>query len=185
MSRHWLLLPVVALLFGCDSGSPRAATSAASSSASAATAAVAPSAVIPTNTPPAHAKAGDIDWHGSLDWLSYSQGLALAKQNHKPILLMVYADWCSKCRALVPVFERSDVRELVGKMVAVRQDQDDPAPWLSELAAGDNYVPRIIFLNSDGTPIRQVTSGHPRYPFFYMADRPEALLSSLKQALKI
>jgi thiol:disulfide interchange protein len=140
----------------------------------------------PTPDPvaPHAANAGDIDWHDTLDWHSYQQGVALAKQTHKPILLMVYADWCSKCRALVPVFERADVRELVSKMVAVRQDQDEPAPWLSEIASG-NYVPRILFLSSDGVPFPQVTSGHPRYPFFYVADKPEILLSSLKQALSI
>jgi protein-disulfide reductase (glutathione) len=190
--HRWLLaLPVVALLLGCDSGRPHGATSApikasvASSSATPASATVTASAAVPVAAAAAHGKAGDIEWHGSLDWHGYEEGVALAKQGHKPILLMVYADWCSKCRALVPVFQRDDVRKLVDKMVAVRQDQDDPAPWLSELAAGDNYVPRIIFLKSDGTPIRQVTSGHPRYPFFYMADKPEILLGSLKQALAI
>lgn len=162
-----------------------AGASATAPPSAASTAVAAPSAVAAPTPAPSHANAGDIDWHGSLDWHSYQQGLTLAKQNHQPILLMIYADWCSKCRALVPVFERSDVRELVNKMVAIRQDQDDPAPWLSEIGASDSYVPRIIFLDSKGTPLRQVTSGHPRYPFFYMADKPEVLLSSLKQALKI
>jgi protein-disulfide reductase (glutathione) len=192
--HRWLpFIPIVALLLGCDSGNPHGAalpakTSAASASVKAAAAAVtsgAAAATAPAAAAPTHANSGDIEWHGSLDWHTYSEGVALAKQDHKPILLMVYADWCSKCRALVPVFQRDDVRKLVDKMVAVRQDQDDPAPWLSEIAAGDNYVPRIMFLNSDGTPIRKVTSGHPRYPFFYMADQPETLLTSLKQALAI
>jgi thiol:disulfide interchange protein len=177
--HRWLpFIPIVALLLGCDSGNPHGAalpakTSAASASVKAAAAAVtsgAAAATAPAAAAPTH---------------TYSEGVALAKQDHKPILLMVYADWCSKCRALVPVFQRDDVRKLVDKMVAVRQDQDDPAPWLSEIAAGDNYVPRIMFLNSDCTPIRKVTSGHPRYPFFYMADQPETLLTSLKQALAI
>lgn len=158
--------------------------SVASTSATTTSATATASAAVPVAAA-AHGKAGDIEWHGSLDWHTYQEGVALAKQGHKPILLMVYADWCSKCRALVPVFQRDDVRKLVDKMVAVRHDQDDPAPWLSEIAAGDSYVPRIIFLSSQGTPLRQVTSGHPRYPFFYMADRPETLLSSLKQALEI
>jgi protein-disulfide reductase (glutathione) len=128
---------------------------------------------------------GAIEWQGSVDWHSYQQGVELAKQSHKPILLMVYADWCSKCRALVPVFERSDVRELTAKMVAVRHNHDDPAPWLSEIGAEGKYVPRIIFLNSDGVPLRQVTSGNPRYPLFYMAEQPDTLVSSMKQVLSI
>jgi thiol:disulfide interchange protein len=159
------------------------AHSAVSAIATAASPAVAAST--PIAKAPAHPGNGEIDWHGSIDWLTYQEGVALAKQGRKPILVMVYADWCSKCRALVPVFQRDDVRTMVGKMVAVRQDQDEPAPWLSEIAAGDSYVPRIIFLDSQGTPLRQVTSGHPRYPFFYMADKPEILLGSLKQALAI
>jgi len=126
-----------------------------------------------------------IPWTSSLTWYSYEQGVSLAKQSGKPILLLVYADWCSKCRALAPVFERSDVHALASKMIVVRQDQDQPAPWLTGLGVSGNYVPRIIFLNADGTVQNTLTSGHPRYPFFYAAERPEILLSSLKLALKI
>jgi protein-disulfide reductase (glutathione) len=197
------LLPtlIVALpLAACDSGHPQGTAAAPANAATANSAAASPvssGAVAPAINPPIPsaltaapstapaAKSNDIDWHGSLDWHSYQQGVELAKQSHKPILLMIYADWCSKCRALVPVFERSDVRELASRMVAVRQDQDEPAPWLSEIGGADHYVPRIMFLSSDGLPLKEVTSGHPRYPFFYVADRPEILLNSLKRALNI
>jgi len=140
----------------------------------------------PEKQPTEHAAgAGDIDWSNSLHWLDYSAGLSAAKRSGKPIMLLVYADWCPKCRALAPVFNRPDVRALASKLVTVRQDQDDPAPWLSQLADGrGNYVPRVIFLDAQGAPLK-ITSGHPRYPYFYAAENPDALLSSLKQVLRI
>jgi hypothetical protein len=151
-----------------------------------AAAAATPPPTEPTAPPTGHtAAAGDIDWSHSLHWLDYSSGLSAAKKSGKPIMLLVYADWCPKCRALAPVFDSPAVRELANKLVAVRQDQDDPAPWLNQLADGrGNYVPRVIFLNAQGTPLN-VTSGHPRYPYFYAAENPEALLSSIKQVLRI
>lgn len=137
--------------------------------------------------PPADeiAKLGNINWTQSVNWVPYEQAVALAKQSGKRIFVLVYADWCIRCRALAPVLERDDVRGLLSQMIAVRQDQDEPAPWLHELDTKADYVPRIMFLNSDGTLQRRLVSGHGRYPFFYPADRPDALLGSLQGALSI
>jgi thiol-disulfide isomerase/thioredoxin len=101
-------------------------------------------------------------------------------------MVLVYADWCPKCRALAPVLARDDVHDLARQLVVVRQNQDEAPPWLEALADEQgNYVPRIIFLDAEGAPLRKLTSGHPRYPFFYASDRPDALVASLKRALAI
>jgi hypothetical protein len=131
------------------------------------------------------AKIGSIKWPESINWVPYEQAISLAKQSGKRIFVLVYADWCTRCRALTPILERDDVRALLDQLIVVRQNQDEPSPWVHELDPNADYVPRIMLLNADGTLQRRLVSGHGRYPFFYRADRPDALLSTLEAALKI
>lgn len=131
------------------------------------------------------AKLGEINWTPSINWISYEQALAAAKQSGKRIFLLVYTDWCPQCRAVSQVLEREDVRALLSQLIAVRHDQDEGASWLNQLDGNLDYVPRIMLLNADGTLQRRLVSGHARYPFFYPADRPDALLGALQGALSL
>lgn len=185
------LAAAAVLIAACDSGelAPGPASSTQGSAVAQQATAVAAPAPQPQHTaaaPAGHAPAAAISWANSLNWLDYQAGLSAAKASGKPIMLLVYADWCPKCRALAPVFERADVKALAKNLVVVRQNQDDDPAWLEQLSDGrGSYVPRVIFLNANGAPLKEITSGHPRYPYFYAAENPDALLSSLKQVLRI
>lgn len=174
-------------LLACDSGSlshqapERGERPAAAASPAVATAAAHVPAPGPTT---AKARGDAIGWPSSVAWQDYASGLAAARRDAKPVLILVYADWCSKCRALAPVFERPEIVQAASKLVMVRQNQDEPAEWLRQYADGQgNYVPRIFFLDAQGRPLPRVTSGHPRYPHFYPANQPAALLNSMTLAL--
>lgn len=129
----------------------------------------------------------DIHWPDSVTWRSYEQGLAEAKRDGKPVLLLVYADWCPKCRALAPLFAEKDVAALADKMVMVRQDSDDAASAgflkTGDFASLGGYVPRIFFLDSNGTLLKDVTSGNARYPYFYTKNQKAVLTASMRKAL--
>lgn len=189
MSRKACLPPIFwsLALLACDSGSlSRRTSERADRPAAAATVAVAAAtASAPTPEPAAAKPHGDaIGWPSSIAWQDYTTGLAIARRDAKPVLILVYADWCSKCRALAPVFERPEIVKAASKLVMVRQNQDEPADWLQQYSDGQgNYVPRIYFLDAQGHPLSRVTSGHPRYPHFYPANQPAALLNSMTLAL--
>ncbi|MCB9739307.1 MAG: thioredoxin family protein [Deltaproteobacteria bacterium] len=124
-----------------------------------------------------------IAWGQTVAWLGFDTALARAKAENKAIGVVVYADWCPKCRALAPQFVSGPVTEAAPKILWVLQNHDEAPAWLGE-RFGDlgNYVPRIFFLRPDGSLDREINSGHPRYPFFYLANKPEVLVQSIERA---
>lgn len=120
--------------------------------------------------------------HGdAAGWLSWPEGSIVAASEQRPMMVFVYADWCPRCRELEPVLDRPEVRDAgCNKLVMVRQNQDEDSGWL-RTTVGDNetYVPRVMFLNPDGT-MRSEVSPHPRYPLFYTPSMVEALMTNMR-----
>lgn len=123
-----------------------------------------------------------VEWPTSIEWHSWQEALAKARAESKPIMVIVYADWCPKCRALAPVLDDPEIVRLSKKMVVVRQNHDEEAPWLDAINEKfGGYVPRIFFFDSTGKMREDVTSGHPQYPYFYAAQQIEFLRRSMRQ----
>jgi thiol-disulfide isomerase/thioredoxin len=149
-------------------------------------AAVVPAAVPAPPTPaaaPAEHAPG-VEWKGNVAWHSWNEGLSLASRESKPIMVLVYADWCPHCRALSPVFADPEVEALSKRLVMVRQNHDDDPEWLQPYNQKyGGYVPRIFFFDSSGKIRDDLTSGHPRYPYFYAAEASDLLKKSMRQAI--
>lgn len=153
---------------------PRAATSAPASAAAAV-------------KPPAARPAGSqVELPANVDWQSWEAGLARAKAENKPVVLLVWAHWCPRCRELAPAFGDAELAELSKSVVMVEQNADDRPAWLSEKfdSLYGGYVPRVFFLRPDGTVRTDITSGNPQYPYFYVPQNKGALVESLKKALR-
>lgn len=120
-----------------------------------------------------------------IGWRTWEEGKAEAAKQGKPIFLLVYADWCPKCRALAPVFADREIEALAERYVMVRQNADaDDAAWLeSDLGEYGSYVPRIFFFESNGTVRADVTSGHAKYPYFYSPEQGALLKKKMNDAL--
>jgi thiol-disulfide isomerase/thioredoxin len=144
-------------------------------------AAVAP-AQAPAPSPPS--PASGVEWQGNVKWHTWNEGLSIAAKESKPIMVLVYADWCPHCRALGPVFADPEIEALATHLVMVRQNHDEDPSWLqpyNEKYGG--YVPRIFFFDSTGKIRADLTSGHPRYPFFYAAEASDLLKQSMRRAI--
>lgn len=177
---------LLALLFtlSCQSGdSPSALKRTAPTKAAAAPAArTAEPTPEPPTRPAAHGQG--VEWKGNVVWHTWNEGLSLAARESKPILVLVYADWCPHCRELSPVFADPEIEALAKRLVMVRQNHDDDPAWLqpfNEKYGG--YVPRIFFFDSGGKIREDLTSGHPRYPYFYAAEASDLLKRSMRRAI--
>lgn len=177
------LVAALTTLGACESG--RAPGSArAHASAAQMPAATSSSAAKTAQTKPAAVPSDHVEFPDNVSWHTWEEGQAIARRESKPIMVVVYADWCPKCRSLTPVFRRPDVEKLAKQMVLVRQNHDDEPAWLEPFNQKyGGYVPRIFFFGPDGTLRQDVTSGHPRYPYFYAAQDPESLTRSMQTAI--
>ncbi|HEX2677705.1 MAG TPA: thioredoxin family protein, partial [Polyangiales bacterium] len=107
-------------------------------------------------------------WGNAVTWQSWDSAQTIARKEGKPICLVVYANWCSHCKELAPVFSQPEVASAARELVMVHQDQDENPEWLTErFGSYGSSVPRVFFLAPDGKVREDLTSGHPRYPYFY------------------
>lgn len=136
---------------------------------------------------PKRAAAGaQLELPTNVAWQGWDAGLARAKAENKPVMLLVWAHWCPRCRELAPTFGDPEVAALAEKMVMVEQNADERPGWLSEKfdSLYGGYVPRVFVLRPDGTVRTDITSGNPEYPYFYVPHNKAALVESLKKALR-
>lgn len=122
-------------------------------------------------------------WGDAITWRSWQSALSVARSEGKSICVVVYAQWCGRCKELAPVFALPEVASAARELVMVHQDQDEQPAWLKEqLGAYGSYVPRVLFLAPDGKVREDLTSGHPRYPHFYGPLVKDQLLANMRAA---
>jgi protein-disulfide reductase (glutathione) len=132
---------------------------------------------------PASAPPSALKWGDKIAWRSWESAQTLARSQAKSICVVVYAEWCARCKELAPVFDEPVVASAAAGLVMVHQDQDQPAAWLKEqLGAYGDYVPRVLFLSPDGKVREDLTSGHPRYPHFYAPMVKDQLVANMRAA---
>lgn len=124
-----------------------------------------------------------IKWPDGVEWAAdWAAARAASAESGKPICLVVYADWCPRCKELAPLFGEADLIAASKDLIMVSQDNDTRPDWMQAYADQGSYVPRIFFFGPDGNLRTDITSGHPRYPFFYSARQKKALIKSMKTA---
>lgn len=127
-----------------------------------------------------------IEFKGPIQWQDWDAGLKQATAKGKPILVLMHTDACPKCTLLGHVFNNNkDVQKLAKSMVLVHIDGGRaPMPLMQRFARFGSYVPKIVFLKADGTPMDQITSGNGNFPYYFQPSRPEGLLSAMQRAVE-
>ena len=98
---------------------------------------------------PSLALAG-VDWNDqAVKWYGYDDGVAAAQRENKPILLVVYADWCGVCKKYSKMFADPAVIKSSQHVVLIRLNQDTDSKYLAKYSLDGKYVPRTYILNKD------------------------------------
>lgn len=123
--------------------------------------------------------AAQIEWHG------WDDGLALAKAQKKPILLVFWAVWCGHCRNYSHVFDDPTVVERAKDFVMIRANVDEESELNRRFTIDGGYVPRTYFLSPDGTLAREIHAARPNFQYFYDERNPASLLAGMAAARKL
>jgi thiol:disulfide interchange protein len=133
-------------------------------------------------TSPVSAWAGG-DWNdANINWRSYADGLAEAKKEKKPVLLIFYTDWCPHCTKYSGVFHDPKVVEASKSFVMVRVNGDQDKELSQKYAVDGAYIPRTFFLSPEGKLDEGIDAGRDSYKYFYDTGNPAGLLAGMSKA---
>ena len=124
----------------------------------------------------------EVKWDAAVGWADYDSGMKRAAAEDKAAFLIVYADWCPKCRSLGPELSGESFINATKDLVMIKADQSTKPGWLSRYSEHGTYVPRIFMLKPDGTIRQELKSPHPRYPYFYTKGQVRQLIENMKKA---
>jgi thiol:disulfide interchange protein len=135
---------------------------------------------------PAPARPGDgEDWNDAkIRWLPFEQGLQTAAAEGKPVCLVFFTTWCSHCRNYRKVFDDARVVELAQRFAMIRVNKDQHAELSARFAPDGEYIPRTLFLSSDGTLDPGLQAPRPTYRYFYDERDPASVLAGMQAALQ-
>jgi protein-disulfide reductase (glutathione) len=126
-------------------------------------------------TAPARGYGDQIAWRG-LD-----EGLAEARSLGRPLMLVVHASWCPRCRELKPRFSDPALVDASERFVMVNLDQDED-PQSLRYGPDGQYVPRVLFLDAQGRVDATLSNAsRSKYKYFYMPH--DDLVGVMQQAL--
>ncbi len=91
----------------------------------------------------------------TLSWLTnYEQGVAQARREHKPMILMLYADWCKWChRMFDEVLPDERLVALRGDFVWVRINSDQNKEYMERF--GQKGFPMLVVLSTEGKELKK------------------------------
>jgi len=128
------------------------------------------------------------DSHGlgdHIEWHPLEEGLELAKESNKPLMLIIHKSWCGACKALKPKFEESkEIAELSKKFVMVNT-LDDEEPEGDAYTPDGGYIPRLLFFEPNGELLSDIVNegGNPKYKFYY--HDAETVAKSMSKVVKL
>jgi len=128
-----------------------------------------------------------VRYPAAIAWQPYEAGLARAKAEGKPVMLIFGADWCEPCHELSD-HVLSDPRVVAASrdFVMVHVDVDEREDLAAKYPP-DGYTPRIVFLTADGLRIQGAHTAvlACRKQYTYDSKDPASLLTGMALARKL
>ncbi|MBF0452640.1 MAG: thioredoxin family protein [Candidatus Magnetomorum sp.] len=111
---------------------------------------------------------------GKIQWINqFHEGLQLAKEQKKPVLIFFSASWCYWCRKLnQDVFMNDQVASLSDSFITVLIDVDKHPEWAKKFNV--RGVPDVYFIDHTGKKVIQYTGNR----------LPEDMLVQMRSALE-
>lgn len=135
--------------------------------------------------PAAHARTPEMAdvWNGAqIEWRDIKTGIYEASSSGKTAIMVFHAPWCTACKRYREVFKDPGVVAASKKFVMILIDGDADKMSNGAFAPDGTYVPRTLFLNSDGDVLTQYVGKDPKFPHTIDIDNPDELRSLMIKA---
>ncbi|XP_068206071.1 thioredoxin domain-containing protein 12-like [Palaemon carinicauda] len=121
----------------------------------------------------------------SYDWHSLEDGLKISEETGKPLMLIIHKSWCGACKAFKPKFAASEKALELSKHFVMVNTLDNDEPEDEKYKPDGGYIPRILFLGSDGKVREEIYNegGNPQYKFYYYDEG--SVIKSMSKAVEL
>lgn len=121
-----------------------------------------------------------------INWMSYDEGLASAKQTGKPIMVQLKSENCGACRALAKTFHSSKIESASQNLTMIMIDTAKQKVLAGKYNIDGGYIPRTFFLDADGNilPGSERFGVSRNYRYFFSAGAPGRLTGAMQWAAK-
>lgn len=134
---------------------------------------------------PAAARAPDAAdlWNGpAIAWRDMPTGVREASTSGKRVILLFHASWCTSCKRYREVWKDQRIVDASRNFVMILVDVDKDPDANSGFSPDGTYVPRTLFLNSEGDILSQYRGKDPEFPHTVNIDSPDELLALMQRA---
>jgi protein-disulfide reductase (glutathione) len=133
-------------------------------------------------TTPPHAG----EWNGAeINWRDARSGIYEASKTGRPVIMVFHATWCSVCKRFRQVFKDPAVVAASRDFVMILVDAEAEKEINGAFQPDGSYVPRTLFIDSDGNVSDKLVGSDPQYPHSVNVEKPDELLSLMKKARRV
>ncbi|WP_024276478.1 thioredoxin family protein [Hyphomicrobium sp. 802] len=123
------------------------------------------------------------EWNGAeINWRDARSGIYESAHTGRPVIMVFHATWCSVCKRFRQVFKDPAVVAASRDFVMILVDADQEKEVNGAFQPDGSYVPRTLFLDSDGNVSDKLVGTDPQYPHSVNVDSPAELLALMKKA---
>jgi thioredoxin-like negative regulator of GroEL len=131
----------------------------------------------------ARAPAGADLWNGAeINWRDARSGIYEASKTNQPVIMVFHTTWCPVCKRFREVFKDPAVVAASRDFVMILVDADQEKQINGAFSPDGTYVPRTLFIDSDGNVSDKLVGSDPEYPHTIDVDKPDQLLALMKKA---
>lgn len=126
-------------------------------------------------------------WNGAeINWRDVRSGVYESAKTGRPVMMVFHASWCPSCKKYRKVFFDKRIVEASKDYVMILVDADADKVTNGAFSPDGTYVPRTLFLNSDGDVQSQLRgASDPNYPHSIDVEKPDELLSLMQKGRDI
>jgi len=126
------------------------------------------------------------EWNGAeINWRDVRSGIYEASKTKRPVIMVFHATWCSVCKRFREVFKDPAIVAESRDFVMILVDADAEKEINGAFQPDGSYVPRTLFIDSEGNISDKLVGSDPQYPHSLDSNSPGELLALMKKAHSI
>lgn len=117
-----------------------------------------------------------------INWRNPKAGIYEASKSGKAVVMVFHATWCPSCKRYRAVFKDPAIVAASKEFVMILVDADKDKQLNGAFSPDGTYVPRTLFLDSEGDVSKTLVGKDPQYPHTIDVDKPDELLTLMLKA---